>query len=371
MRLLQIGKYYYPFLGGTEQVTRDIAEAVSCEQKVFCFNSGRKTVVDKVGGVEVVRIGSCLKVASQSISSGYYGQLRKVFSEFKPDLVILHYPNPFAVHYLLKILKRYPNVKLVVYWHLDIVKQKFLRLFFRGQNKRLLERADKIIAATPNHISGSDSISKYKEKCKVLPYTVKVPLNRTVSERATKIREENKDCIVCFAIGRHVPYKGMEYLVKASKFLPENYKIFIAGDGPLTKSLKKMAAGDGKVVFLGKISEEDKTAYYQACDIFCFPSITKNEAFGIAMGEAMAYGKPVVCFHIEGSGVNYVALKDVTGLEVENGNPEKFAEAIMYLGKNPDIAEKFGKAGVERIETCFTFEKFKENINSLIKEYNA
>ena len=45
--------------------------------------------------------------------------------------------------------------------------------------------------------------------------------------------------------------------------------------------------------------------------IFCFPSITRNEAFGIALAEAMYCGKPAVTFTIEGSGVNFVSLDGV------------------------------------------------------------
>ena len=69
--------------------------------------------------------------------------------------------------------------------------------------------------------------------------------------------------------------------------------------------------------------------------------------------------------------MNYVSLSGVTGIEVENGNSEKFAGAIKTLGENQELAEKYGAEAKKRVEENFTFEKFKENINNLIKEYNV
>ena len=374
MRLLQISNYYYPHIGGIEQVAQDVSNNVYCERKVFCFNSGKNSVIDTVDGVEVVRAGCFAKIASQSLSFCYGKLLKKTFRDFKPDVVIFHYPNPFAAHYLLKILKKHPDCKLILYWHLDIVKQKFLKRFFKIQNLKLLGRAEKIVATSPDYIEGSEYLSAFKHKCVVVPNCISdysLKLNESVLSETKKIRSENNGAIICFAIGRHVPYKGMEYLVKASKFLSDNYKIFIGGEGPLTDKLKSIADGDGKVTFLGKMSEEQKIAYYNACDIFCFPSITKNEAFGIALAEAMSFGKPAVTFTIKGSGVNYVSLDKVTGIEVPNGNSEKFAEAIRRLGEDKELVAKYGAASKKRVEENFTFEKFKENINELLLSVDA
>lgn len=367
MRLLQISNYYYPHIGGIEQTTRDVTDSVKCERKVFCFNSDKHTVTDMVGGTEIIRAGCFAKIASQSLSFCYGKLLKKTFRDFKPDVVIFHYPNPFAAHYLLKILKKYPNCKLILYWHLDIVKQKFLKLFFKGQNRKLLKRADKVVCTSPTYLDGSACLSEFKEKCEIIPSCIRLADNNEteIAEKVERIKAENADKKICFAIGRHIPYKGMEYLVKASKFLPDDYRVFIGGEGPLTDKLKRLAGGDEKVTFLGTISDEDKIAYYKACDMFCFPSITKNEAFGLVLAEAMSFGKPAVTFTIKGSGVNYVSLKDVTGIEVENGNVEKFAEAIRRL-EDKELAAKYGAAAKKRVEENFTFERFKENINKLL-----
>ncbi len=372
MKILQISNYIYPHIGGIEQVARDCINAMKDhEQKLICFNSDKKTKIDKVDGVEVTRVGCQFKIASQSIAFGYKKELEFIMHDFKPDVVIFHYPNPFVARYLLKILKHFPKCKLVLYWHLDITKQKFLKMFFNGQNKRLIQRACKIVATSPNYIEGSKYLSSVRDKCVVIPNCVsdeKTVTSEIAKTRCEEIRSSAKGKTICFAYGRHVPYKGIEYLVRASKLLDENYVIFIAGSGPLTDSLKKLASGDKKVIFLGKISNDELIAHILACDIFCFPSITKNEAFGIALAETMNYEKPCVTFNIPQSGVNYVSLDGVTGIEVENRNVVAYAEAIMSLAESPELRAKYGKNAKERVQELFTFEKFKKNVQDFISQ---
>lgn len=370
MKILQISKFYFPFIGGVEQVARDCSDALTDnELKVICFNHQKGDDIDNVDGVEIIRAGCFAKVASQPLSSSYGKILNKTIRTFEPECIIFHYPNPFAAHYLLKRLKKYPEVKLVLYWHLDITKQKILGKLFNGQTKKLLKRADKIVATSPNYIEGSKFLADYREKCTVIPCCVsQARISDEKQNAGEEVRARYDGKIICFALGRHIPYKGMEYLVRASKLLDDRFVVLIGGEGELTPSLKQLAADDGKVKFLGKLSDDEVNAHLNACDIFCFPSITKNEAFGIALAEAMAAGKPSVTFTIEGSGVNYVSLNGVTGIEVENRNVQKYADAIRTLADSKETRARYGEAARQRVGQLFTNEKFKRNIKNLIEE---
>ena len=373
MKLLQISNYYPPHIGGIEQVACDVATGLKgeVEQRVLCFHHEKGDVFETVGGVPIIRAGTFAKVASQSLSLSFGKLLKKTFREFRPDVVIFHCPNPFEAYYLKKQLKKYPACKLVVWWHLDITKQKVLGKFFTRQSRWLLYRAVKVVATSPNYIEGSAQLKSVREKCVVIPCCAneaRISVDDAVRVRAEELRREYAGKTLLFAVGRHVPYKGMEYLVRASRLLDDKYAVCIGGSGPLTPELKQLAEGDAKVHFLGRVSDLDLKAYLCACDIFCFPSVTKNEAFGIALAEAMSFAKPAVTFTIEGSGVNYVSLDKVTGIECPNGDVEAYAAAIRTLAEDKELRRRCGIAAHERVQALFTQEKFAEHVHRLLAE---
>lgn len=350
MKILQITNYYYPNIGGIEVVARclskSFAEIGGVEQKVICMNNGEnKTVKDLVDDVEIIRCKSPIKIASQSLSRDYPQLLKEVLESFNPDVVILHWPNPFTAYFLMRYASR--DFKFIVYWHSDIIKQKILRIMFNGLTERMLRRADLILATSPNYIEGSTFLSGVREKCKVLSCCVdedKLCVTEDILNRANSIRKENDNKIICFAFGRDVPYKGLDYLRKAEKILDKNIKVIIGH----------------------KLSQQDLIAHLLACDIFCFPSITKNEAFGIGLAEGMYFERPTVTFTIPGSGVNYVSINAVTGIECENRNTKQYADAIEKLALDPILRERLGKNAKARVEKLFLYKHFKENVQKII-----
>lgn len=363
-RILHIAKYYYPFRGGTEQIAQDcVSSLTEYEQKVFCFNHEAGSLKDEVEGIDIIRCECFAKISSQSLSFSYGIKLKKQIKTFKPDIVIFHYPNPFAAHYLLKYIS--DETKLIIYWHLDIVKQTILRKMFWIQNMRLIKRANKIIATSPNYIHGSYWMNKASEKCVVIPNCINEKRLEATAESKqieVKIREENKSKVICLAVGRHTKYKGFAYLIQASKYLDDRFRIFIAGEGELTEELKREAVGDNKIKFLGLISDNELRAYLSAMDIFCFPSITKNEAFGLALAEGMYYGKPAVTFTVKGSGINYVSLNGRTGIEVPNCDVKAYADAMKELANDKELRDEYGRNGRNRVIENFLDEQFVENI---------
>lgn len=364
-KILHISKYYYPFFGGTEQIARDVVLALKgeYEQKVIAFNDGKDDRTDTVDGIEVIKCGCFAKIAAQSLSTSYGKHLHQVMKDFQPDIVVFHYPNPFVAALLLRELKT-TKAKLVVYWHLDIIRQKYLRVLFASQNRRLLECAVKVIATSPNYIEGSQWLQSVKEKCVVVPNCINVErmsVTDDIQKRAEEIRTKNSGKTICVAVGRHTEYKGFTYLIQASKLLDGRFLIYITGTGELTEKLHEEANDDKKVVFTGRIDDIELKALILASDIFCFPSITKNEAFGLALAEGMYYGKPAVTFTIPGSGVNYVSINGETGIEVENRNVKKYAEAMKKLADDAELREKYGDAGRKRVEENFLSTQFCEN----------
>lgn len=372
-RILHISKYYYPFTGGVEQIARDCVLALkgTAEQKVICFDHHPHShdSEDMIDGINVIRIGQQATISSQAIGKTYGKRLKELLKSYNPDIVIFHYPNPFVSHYLLKFISN--STKLIVWWHLDIYKQRILKHFFYHQNRKLLKRSDKVVATSPNYIAGSPWLKKFKKKCIVIPNCVdekKLETNKKEMSLAAAIRNENKGKILCLAVGRHVPYKGFKYLIKAGMLLDDRFVIQIIGKGPLTKKLQKMASNDPKIQLLGNVSDEELKARLISCDIFTFSSITKNEGFGVALAEGMYFGHPAVTFTIPGSGVNYVNLNGVTGIEVPNRNIREYANAIKKLADSSELREREGTAARNRVLQLFLFRSFQQKLTKLIEQ---
>ena len=205
-KILHVSKYYYPFRGGTEQIALDCVNSLKdiYEQKVICFNHKKGSKKDAIYGVEVIRCGCFAKVSSQALSLCYGKFFKEIIKCFVPDIIIFHYPNPFVARYLLKYIPK--QTKLVVYWHLDIVKQKILKNFFARQNRELIKRADMLIATSPKYVEGSTYLKETIYKCKIIPNCInekRLLLSEEIKTAARKIRSDNKGKIICLAVGRH------------------------------------------------------------------------------------------------------------------------------------------------------------------------
>ena len=147
-KVLHISKRFPPYIGGIETVCFDVCKALNgiAEQSVIAFNDDKNTFTEIYEGIDVTRVGVQLTISSQPLCVNYKKELYRLFKQFKPSIIIFHYPNPFAAHYMLKAIKKFGfKGKVILYWHCDIIKQKFLMKFFDKQNKNLLNRANKVI----------------------------------------------------------------------------------------------------------------------------------------------------------------------------------------------------------------------------------
>lgn len=368
-RVLQISNYYYPEIGGIEKIAQAITDSVSefYDVKIICFTHKKDDRTDKVDGAQVIRCGTKLMISSQQLSFEYPKKLKKVIDSFNPDIVILHAPNPFTEFFTLKYLK--PNMKFIVYWHSDIVKQKVGDALFQSLQMKLLDRADAIVATSPNYIKGSKYLSRFAQKCTVVPNCIDengLAVTGEIAKKSLEIRNENKGKTICCCVGRQVPYKGFEYVVQAMRQLDSNFVLYLIGrKGESTPEIAKLSEGMRNVVMLGEADNSTLIAYLNACDIFCFPSITKNEAFGIALAEGMYFNKPAITFTIPGSGVNYVSIDGQTGIEVANKDVKAYANAMRKIGSDVALRKKLGDAAGQRVRDLFLEREFADNIKTL------
>lgn len=368
-RVLHISKYYYPYLGGTESVCQDIVEGLKeYENRVICFNDSNRAVCCEINGIQILRIGCFMKVASQSCSLFYYYYLKRNIQSWQPDIIHFHHPNPFVAFLLVRLIPA--NTKLIVHWHLDITKQKYIYPLVKRNERRLLERADSVIVTSPQYRDASLPLKPFLQKVKVVANGINIhrfDLQCNDEMRIKDIHKKYHYKRLIFFVGRHVEYKGLRYLIEAEKYVTTDCHIVIAGQGPLTEELKAKA-NLGRVSFVGRLSNDDLRCYLHAADVFAFPSITKNEAFGLALAEAMYCRCPAVTFYIEGSGVNWVSLNGVTGIEVDNSDSKKYASAIDKLLRDDLLRKQYADAARKRVVEYFTIEKEQEAANEIYKQ---
>jgi glycosyltransferase involved in cell wall biosynthesis len=164
-----------------------------------------------------------------------------------------------------------------------------------------------------------------------------------------------------------MPHKGIRDLIEAEKMIRNECIIYIGGSGPITDKLKA-ATTSKRVIFLGRLSEDDMRCYYHAADVFAFPSYTKAEGFGLTLAEAMYCKCAPVTYTIEGSGVNWVSLNGETGLEVPNRDVKAYAEAVDKLLDDDELRMKYAWAAHQRVLEHFTVEKELELLKKQYKE---
>jgi rhamnosyl/mannosyltransferase len=265
------------------------------------------------------------------------------------DIVHLHFPNPLA-HLASLFLPA--KIKRVITWHSDIIRQKRLLAMYLPFLRRITLRADALIAATPAHFTSSTQIpdSLPVAKQHVIPYGrdfSDLDLTAFAGELCGSLKVKAKSAAtsghIIFALGRHVYYKGFDVLIDAMQYI--DAQLILGGDGPLKAELEEKTKRLGvnhKVVFTGSIPEADLAAYFNACDVFCLPSVEQSEAFGLVQLEAMACGKPVVCTQLN-NGVNVVNQAGITGLVVPVRNATALAGALNTLLNDDALRSKLGK----------------------------
>lgn len=362
MRILHISKYYYPYIGGVENICKYLVDNMKKENDiaVVCFNEKKDDRIDIVDGVKVYRVGAKMTIARQALSLSYFSVLRRAIREFKPDVIHFHWANPYPAFVLLTMIPK--EVKLVIHWHMDIIKQKKIYPLIKPVETRLLKRASLVLVTSPNYRDGSKHLQPFKDKVRVVPNAIDERTLIPQEEDKEKISEikrkyNNKDIV--FFVGRHIQYKGLPHLIEAERMVKSDCAFVLAGKGPLTDELKA-SCHSNRVHFVGKISDDDLRGYLYAAKLFAFPSITKNEAFGVALAEAMYCHTPAVTFTIPGSGVNWVSINNKTCLEVPNGDDKAYAKAIDKLLNDDALRERLADEGENRVKDNFLIHNMVE-----------
>lgn len=366
IRILQVNKLYYPWVGGVETVARDIAEHFNAQEgcsvvNLVCTPRGKRQF-EEVNGVPTHRAASWGIFAGMPISFDFFSLFKDLAKE--ADVIILHHPFPLAfVAYWLFGKRK----KVVVWYHSDIVKQRITKLPFLPFISFALRHAKYIFVSNRAIVKTSRILRPFAAHVRVIYFGID-PEHFHETEDVQKRKAEimaTYGAPLILSVGRLVYYKGYQYLIDAMKEVPA--RLLIIGNGPLKTALEQQILKNnlrGKVAVIDSVP--DLVPYYYACDIFAFPSCEPSEAFGIAQLEAMACGKPVVNTLLP-TGVPEVSVDGVTGRTVLPKNAGALAAALNGILSDSGEYKKFSMNARIEILKRFTKERFFSEMDDCLR----
>jgi phosphatidylinositol alpha-1,6-mannosyltransferase len=249
----------------------------------------------------------------------------------------------------------------------------------RSSVRRALQAADAVVApsqftaALVEKAAGIDHA-----RLVVLPYALPGELPTVVRDGPQPTKPPT-----VLSVARLVPehaYKGIDTLVRVwpqvVEAVPEA-RLHVVGDGPDRPRLASEARRlelNGRVVFRGALDDAALARAYGEARVFALPVRTRvgrlpaGEGFGFAYVEAAAAGLPVVAGN--GGAIPEVVRDGETGLLVDADAPDDVAAGIVRLLRDPELADRLGRAGRRHALEQFSFERFRKRLGDLFAQLN-
>ena len=309
----------------------------------------------------------------------HFERYRRRFCE--PDLILAH-SSIWGGVVAQKIYEKY-HIPYIITEHRsrfiqntqearDLLKTDFLPLI-----RRALDDCKKIVCVSSGLKDGLLSLfPEFGEKAVCIPNMVDTGFFRPPA--AMKTANE----FVFFYAGILEKVKGLDVLLDAFSQVQDEVDsaLYIIGSGKLYHALNEKAKKlglTGRVFFKTDVSSEDLPKYYGACDVFVLPSVTRQEAFGLVLVEAMACAKPVISSYFSGmpyvvgekenTNKNESVVEGIGGLLVRAGDPEALADALKRILTDSSYAETLGRKGHERVHELFTKDAVCARIRDVYK----
>lgn len=360
IKVLQINKLFYPWIGGVETVVMQLVEGLAKDKDfevgILAGNENKKitNINYEWKGAKVYKASSLGIQFSTPLSVSYPFVLHKLIKEY--DVFHFHVPNPLGE--LSFFLNQIPkNKRVVVTVHADVQQTRW-NFFAPAYNyflKKLLNRADIITTMAPQNIDCFDCLKPYKEKCTVVPLAYDETHVCTVTEEdKTKFRASfglNEIRKTVIFVGRLSYYKGISFLIDAIRQLKDT-QLIIVGDGQLKEEIIKQINELGlseRVILTGFLRGHSLACAYSVSDLFVLPSTTKSETFGIVQLEAMKFALPVINTNLP-TGVTSVSINGETGLTIQPSNVSALTKAISTILNDDNLRKRFSQNALQRSE---------------------
>lgn len=327
------------------------------------------------GAALPTRVDMCEGVAVEHIDAGppqvlgkdalfphmddFAESLRRRWARKPPDIVHAH----FWMSGIASIRAARPlGIPMVQTFHaLGVVKKRHQGSKDTSPAERLdiessiLRSADRIIATCSDELFELIRLGAEPHRVHIVPCGVDLDLFRPDGPADPRPRGISRVVVV----SRLVERKGIGNVISAVARVPR-CELIVAG-GPRPDELdsdrevaryRRLAAQHGvsdRVRFIGCIPRERVPSLIRSADVVaCAPWY---EPFGIVPLEAMACGVPVVATAV--GGLTDTIVDGVTGFHVPPRRPREIARKLRWLLGDPDLRQRLGRAGVERVRSRY------------------
>ena len=273
------------------------------------------------------------------------------------DVVNVHYPGSPAIYFA--ILTRLGLIRLVTSIHgADLLPNGA-----RPPSRQLGVRA--LVAASHAVVSPSDS---YRDAVRAAwPEFARRHIETIPNGVDTEELASHGDVTVTagepyvLSIVQLVRYKGVDVLIQAFAGIAPQHpglRLKLISDGPdraeFLARAEQLGVAD-RVDFLGFLERPQVVAYLRGCTLFCLPSRSNSESFGIAAAEAMAMARPVIASRV--GGLPELIRDNVTGLLVPPGDVPALTTAMQRILRDPAMGLRLGRSAGRSVRRRFLWER--------------
>ncbi|MBO5622606.1 MAG: glycosyltransferase family 4 protein [Butyrivibrio sp.] len=345
--------------GGVEVVVEELStRMIEQGHKVTLFNRKGHHVageefdqkpLDEYKGVKLVYVPTINKRGLAAATSSYYGALKAAFGPY--DVVHFHAEGPCVAIWVPKLVGK----RCIVTIHgLDHMRKKwgsFASKYILLGEKRAVKYADEIIVLSKNVQEYFKTT--YGRKTIFIPNGV----SRPELQEPDIIKEKynlKKDNYFMF-LGRLVPEKGIEYLIKAYKGLNTDKKLVIAGSGSDTEEfvneIHKLTANDDRIIFTGFVQGKELAELFSNCYTFVLPS--DLEGMPMTLLEAMSYGRCCLVSDIP----ECASVVEDKAETFKAADVEDLRKKMQRLNDDKDLAHEYQKNAADYICNKYSWDK--------------
>jgi len=330
-------------------------------------------------GVSAFRVvGNTQYVLTKGDNKGYdkgfiYASPKIIFPllKFRPHVI---FASAFSIWTVLVLL-----FKFITRWQVIIIYDgSSPNTEFRDSVIRL--RVRKILARfTDAFVANSQAAESYLieslgvERDRVFTATYLVPdTNALINEENEEVVNQPLNFITehptFLFVGQVIPRKGIQVLLKACIFLREqgyeNFSLVIVGDGEQRQNLENLVQKHDlsrQVFWAGWIPYNQLGSYFQNSDVFVFPSL--EDVWGMAVLEAMAFGKPILCS--KSANASEMVMQDKNGYVFDPEDPIELADMMAQFIKEPSQIATMSEAS-RQIIAAYTPANVAESMKEII-----